>query len=297
MTTAPPHRLCVPARRPRPPSPHLLHPKLPLLSTSPLSSGATFDQNGIQGFITTYTLTTTDFSDPRTKPLTNETPASDDVHRSIERGRRRAPSSIPALHAFSAHVFALQQLVFLGSEELFRTTTANTPHDSKRVGWHCHGRRTLAPFVDEAGVARLATRVIMEYPSRNGNEPTNIFALLLCSDRSSLFTSDLATGRYPFWYLHAYWLRFGNQDLRQYIWLGLESMAASTPACNIFLVYTTSSNDIILLISFEHVEGGLRNLKSNRKRSAEAARTGTWIVHVIEDATSLRGGVPLRVVP
>ncbi|KAJ7486108.1 hypothetical protein B0H11DRAFT_1913839 [Mycena galericulata] len=63
------------------------------------------------------------------------------------------------------------------------------------------------------------------------------------------------------------------------------------------LVYTTSSNDIILLIPFEHVEGGLRNLKSNREHGAEAARTGTWIVHVIEDATSLRGGVPLRVVP
>ncbi|KAJ7469863.1 hypothetical protein B0H11DRAFT_2435647 [Mycena galericulata] len=46
----------------------------------------------------------------------------------------------------------------------------------------------------------------------------------------------------------------------------------------------------ILLITFEHIEGGLRKLKGNRERGAEAARTGTCIMHVIEDATTLRGG-------
>ncbi|KAJ7486109.1 hypothetical protein B0H11DRAFT_1913840 [Mycena galericulata] len=200
---------------------------------------------------------------------------------------------------------------------------------------HCHGRRTLAPFVDEAGVAGFATRVIMEYPPRNGNEPTNVFALLLCSDCSSLFTSDLATGRYPFWYLRAYWLRFGNQDLRQTcsvlnIYLAVARVHGGLHSTFSVLSrsfgFTWSTNECFRILRIDlrrpplcrttseygsatgAVEAAgtkddwsilhpvmicLRNLKSNRERGAEAARTGTWIVHVIEDTTSLCGGVPL----
>ncbi|KAJ7431255.1 hypothetical protein B0H11DRAFT_1941960 [Mycena galericulata] len=145
---------------------------------------------------------------------------------------------------------------------------------------------TTAPFVDEAGVAGLATRVIMENLAIGIGTSVRLGLVLEIKVCASISGCGSSPRRPPFQPA-----TFFRQSL----------ISTSEYGCATGAVEAAGAKDNytfrILLISFEHVERGLRNLKSNRERGAEAARTGMWVVHVIEDATSLRGGVPLRVVP